>query len=111
MCKGGEGGEKKGQVSIFSDCKSLNRFHPNVTFIISEQLISLDKTGKKKKGTVTPTVLFRRWTERRGMKGARADTGQPSDAPGIAGRVGERKVLYFKKLLLTCGHPVWCLFK
>ena len=45
---GGGGGVREGRVSISSDYKSLNRYCPNVTFIIFKQLISSDETEKER---------------------------------------------------------------
>ncbi len=66
-------------MCISSDYESLNRFSPNVTFIIFKQLISLDETEKDG----DPTLLLQRWTEGR-MEGAREDTGQPSETPALS---------------------------
>lgn len=67
---------------FFSGYQSLNRFSPDVTFIIFKQLISVDETEED---GGDPSLPFRRW-----MEGARADTGRPSDASGIVQRASER---------------------
>lgn len=74
----------EGWLSIFCDYKGPNRFSLSVTFIIFEQLISLDEAEKDD----DPTLGFQRW-----MEEARSGAFQPSDAPSTvqSEREGERE--------------------
>ncbi len=81
-------------MSISSDYKSLNRFSPNVTFIIFKQLISLDETEKD----CDPTG------GQSGGWGERGHTRVNLQMPPALSREGERErereveVMFFKKL-------------